>query len=395
MFVICLRLYKVMFPRQTNTLIIGASVSGLASAAALKHYNIDFLLLEKNDQAYSPWRTHYDRLHLHTSKAFSHLPYKKFNKDIPRYPSRQQLLDYLDDYQQTFGIEPVLNTRATSVKRQDDHWLTTTNNGIFRSKNLIMATGAFNEPKPIHFKGLETFPGKVLHSSAYKTGADFRGQRVLVVGIGNSGCEIAIDLHEQGASPALAVRSAVNVVPRDIFGLPIVEVSAILSILPPRIADTIIAPVLRLVVGDLGKLGLKKKPYGPLEEIRRDQRAPILDIGTIGHIRAGHIDIFGDIDHLEGSMVYFQNAHTATFDAIVAAIGYTRDYARIVEMDSKRLDEIQTPIAKQKYFGMDGLYFCGYWISPTGQIRSIASEAKKIARHIHHRPSTTVPTESS
>lgn len=372
-----------MLPRQTNTLIIGASISGLASAAALQKHNIDFLLLEKNGQTCSPWRTHYDRLHLHTSKAFSHLPYKKFNKDIPRYPSRQQMVDYLDDYQQTFGIEPVLNTGAISVKRREDHWLTTTNNGIFRSKNLIMATGAFNEPKPIHFKGLETFPGKVLHSCAYKTGADFRGQRVLVVGFGNSACEIAIDLHEQGASPAMAVRSAVNVVPRDILGLPIVEISAVLSLLPPKMADAISAPLLNVVLGDLGKLGLKKKPYGPLEEIRRDQRSPILDVGTIGHIRAGHIRIVGDIDHIEGSTVRFQNARKEPFDAIVAAIGYDRNYAGIVDLDSKRAGEIQTPIGKQKYFGMDGLYFCGYWISPTGQIRSIASDAKKIARHIH------------
>jgi indole-3-pyruvate monooxygenase len=373
-----------MLPRQTNTIIIGASISGLASAAALKKYNIDYLLLEKNGQTCSPWRTHYDRLHLHTSKAFSHLPYKKFNRDIPRYPSRQQVVDYLDDYQQTFAIEPILHTRATSVKREEDHWLTSTNNGTFRSTNLIMATGAFNEPKPIHFKGLDTYPGKVLHSCAYKTGADFRGQRVLVVGFGNSACEIAIDLHEQGASPAMAVRSAVNVVPRDIFGLPIVELSAVLGIFPPGVADAISAPLLRLLVGDLDKLGLKKKPYGPLEEIRRDQRSPILDIGTIGHIRAGHIRIFDDIDHIEGNTVHFQNARTATFDAIIAAIGYERDYAGIVEMDSKRVAEIQTPIARQKYFGMDGLYCCGYWISPTGQIRSIASEAKKIARHIHN-----------
>jgi indole-3-pyruvate monooxygenase len=372
-----------MLPGQTNTLIIGASIAGLASAAACKKHDIDFILLEKNARTCSPWRTHYDRLHLHTSKAFSHLPYKKFDREIPRYPSRQQVVDYLDEYQQTFGIDPVFNTRALSVKREQDHWLTDTTNGTFRSKNLIMATGAFNEPKPIGFKGLETFPGKILHSCTYKTGADFRGQRVLVVGFGNSACEIAIDLHEQGASPAMAVRSAVNVVPRDLLGWPIVELSAVLGIFPPRVADTISAPLIRSIIGDTALLGLKKKPYGPLEEIRRDQRSPILDIGTIGHIRAGHIDIFGGIDHIEARTVYFEDARKEAFDAIIAAIGYGRNYAQIVEMDSKRIGEITTPIGKQKYFGLDGLYFCGYWISPTGQIRSIAAEAKKIARHIH------------
>ena len=373
-----------MLPGQTNTLIIGASISGLASAAACKKHNINFVLLEKEGQTCAPWRSHYDRLHLHTSKAFSHLPYKKFNKDIPRYPSRQQVVDYLDQYQQEFGIDPVFNTRALSVRREHDHWLTTTDNGVFQSKNLIMATGAFNEPKPIEFKGVETFPGKVLHSCAYKTGADFRGLRVLVVGFGNSACEIAIDLYEQGASPAMAVRSAVNIVPRDLLGWPIVELSAVLGVFPPPVADALSAPLIRSVIGDISALGLKKKPYGPLEEIRRDRQSPILDIGTIGHIRAGHIDIVGGIDHIEGRTVYFEDARQEAFDAIIAAIGYNRDYARIMEdLDSNRIGEIQTPIARQIYFGVDGLYFCGYWISPTGQIRSIAKEAKTIARHIH------------
>jgi indole-3-pyruvate monooxygenase len=373
-----------MLPRQMNTLIIGASISGLASAAACKKYNIDFVLLEKERQTCSPWRTHYDRLHLHTSKAFSHLPYKKFNKDIPRYPSRQQVVDYLDQYQQEFGIDPVFNTRAISVMHETNQWLTTTNNGVFQSKNLVMATGAFNKPNPIAFKGLETFPGSVLHSSAYRSGTDFRGQRVLVVGFGNSACEIAIDLYEQGASPAMAVRSAVNIVPRDILGWPIVELSAVLGIFPTRVADAFSAPLIRSAIGDITALGLKKKPYGPLEEIRRDQRSPILDIGTIGHIRAGHIGIVGGIDHIEGRTVYFEDARKEAFDAIIAAIGYDRDYAGIMPaLDSKRTGEIQTPIARQKYFGVDGLYFCGYWISPTGQIRSIAKEAKTIARHIH------------
>ncbi len=373
-----------MLPGQTNTLIIGASISGLASAAACKTYNIDFILLEKERQTCSPWRSHYDRLHLHTSKAFSHLPYKKFDKDIPRYPSRQQVVDYLDQYQQEFGIEPVFNTRAISIRHEAGQWLTTTNNGIFQSRNLIMATGAFSEPKPIAFNGLETFPGRVIHSSGYKTGADFRGQRVLVAGFGNSACEIAIDLYEEGASPAMAVRSAVNIVPRDILGWPIVELSAALGIFTPRVADAISAPLISSVIGDIAVLGLKKKPYGPLEEIRRDQRSPILDIGTLGHIRAGHIDIFGGIEHIEGRTVHFENDRKEAFDAIIAAIGYNRDYSGIIEdLESKRIGEIQTPITGQKYFGVDGLYFCGYWISPTGQIRSIAKEAKTIARHIY------------
>ena len=85
--------------KQTNTLIIGASMSGLASAASLQKQNIEYIIIETQNQVATPWRNHYDRLHLHTSKRFSNLPFRKFGRIIPRYPSRQQVVDYLDDYQ--------------------------------------------------------------------------------------------------------------------------------------------------------------------------------------------------------------------------------------------------------------------------------------------------------
>jgi hypothetical protein len=207
----------------------------------------------------------------------------------------------------------------------------------------------------------------------------------LVVGFGNSACEIAIDLYEQGALPSMAVRSPVNIIPRDVFGISVLELSILLSRLPPRIADALAAPLMRLLIGDITKLGLKRMPYGPLEEIRRDGNPPVLDIGTIRHIRQGNIKVYDDIDHIEGSTVYFKSGKSQVFDAIVAGIGYYRDYAEILQVDGSRFDDLRVDVNKQRFFGNEGLYFCGYWISPTGQIRSIAAEAKKIARDIAAR----------
>ena len=352
------------------------------SAASLQKQNIEYIIIEKQDQVAAPWRNHYDRLHLHTSKRFSNLPYKKFGRTIPRYPGRQQVVDYLNDYQKEFNITPVFNTKAISVKKEGDYWITETTNGTFKSKYLIMATGLYGKPKPINFKGMETFPGKILHSYEYKTGKDFKEQNVLVVGFGNSACEIAIDLYEQGSIPSMAVRSPVNVIPRDVLGVPVLELSLLMSRLPPRVADTISAPLMKWLIGDLAKLGLKKLPYGPLEEIRRDGNVPLLDIGTIQHIRKGHIKIHDDIDYIEDKTVHFKDGKKKFFDAIVAGIGYYRDYAEIVDVDKSRFEDLQVCANKQKYFGKDGLYFCGYWVSPTGQIREIASDSQKIAGHI-------------
>ena len=104
----------------------------------------------------------------------------------------------------------------------------------FKSKYLILATGAFSKPRMVQFRGMETFPGKILHSYRFKTGREFRGQQVLVVGFGNSACEIAMDLYEQGSMPAMSVRSPVNVIPRDVLGIPVIELSALLNRLPPN-----------------------------------------------------------------------------------------------------------------------------------------------------------------
>jgi indole-3-pyruvate monooxygenase len=370
---------------ETNTLIVGASVSGLACAASLKKHGVEYIIIEKQSQVATPWRNHYDRLHLHTNKSLSNLPYKKFRKDIPRYPARQQVVDYLEEYQKWFNIDPVFNTEAKLIKKEGDKWITETNNGIFKSKYAIIATGPFAKPRPVSFKGMETFPGRILHSYGYKTGRDFKGQHVLVVGFGNSACEIAIDLYEQGAIPSMSVRSAVNVIPRDVMGIPILQLSLLMSRLPPKVADKINAPLMGLLVGDITKLGLKKLPYGPLEQIQKDGTVPLLDIGTIKHIRQGHIKIYDDIDHISGNIIHFKDGTKKDFEVIVAGIGYYRDYAEIIETDKNRFDDLKVSISKQKYFGKDGLYFCGFRIAPTGQIREIASDARKIAKDIRRK----------
>lgn len=172
--------------KQTNTLIIGASISGLASAACFQKRGIEYTIIEKETQVATPWRNHYERLHLHTNKGLSNLPYKKFDKTIPRYPSRKQVIDHLEDYQRAFDIHPIFNCMAESVKRESDYWITETNNGRFRSKNLVIATGSFGKPKKFSLKGIETFSGSIFHSCRYKTGRDFTGQKVLVIGFGNS-----------------------------------------------------------------------------------------------------------------------------------------------------------------------------------------------------------------
>ena len=101
-----------------ETLIVGASISGLASAAALQKQGLEYTIVEKQLQVAAPWRNHYERLHLHTNKRVSNLPFKKFDKKIPRYPSRLQVIEYLEDYKKEFNINPVFNIEVKSIIKE-------------------------------------------------------------------------------------------------------------------------------------------------------------------------------------------------------------------------------------------------------------------------------------
>jgi hypothetical protein len=140
--------------------------------------------------------------------------------------------------------------------------------------------------------------------------------------------------------------------------------------------------LIRGVLGDVARLGLKRMPYGPIVQIVKDGKAPVLDIGIVRLIREGRVRIFSGVDRIGGAVVHFADGRSEVFDAIVAGIGYERNCSQIVEVEGRRFDDLRVSAARQRSFGEDGLYFCGYWLSPTGQIREIARDAKRIARDI-------------
>ena len=366
----------------TPTLIIGASAAGLASAACLQKAGLPFIILEKYPQVATAWRNHYDRLHLHTTKKWSALPFKDFDRSLPSYPDRQDVVNYLDDYAREMNIHPVFNTEVVSVEREADHWITKTNKGTYQSSHVIVATGLNQKPSMPEFEGLNSFKGTVLHSSQYKNGAGFAGKNVLIVGFGNSGCEQAICLHEHGALPSLSVRSAVNVIPRDIFGFSVLEVGLLTSFLPPKVADKINAPLLNLLVGDITKLGLKKSKYGPLEQIEKQFKIPLLDIGTMKLIKQGHIKVYGNVLRIEGNTVYFEGDKQQEVDAIILATGYHHNLESFLKLSDDRLNDLNKCVDKQSHFGKDSLYFSGFYVSPTGMLNEMAGEARKISKDI-------------
>jgi cation diffusion facilitator CzcD-associated flavoprotein CzcO len=364
---------------ESDTVIVGASAAGLATAACLRRAGVSFVLLEQGPQIAGAWRNHYERLHLHTNKGLSGLPHFGFAREVPRYPARAQVIEYLEAYAAQFGLAPRYGQRVISVRREGESWLTRSEDTAYRSRHVVVATGYTRVPHRPAWPGLETFAGQVLHSSEYRNGQPWSGLRVLVVGFGNSGGEIAIDLCEHGARASIAVRGPVNVVPRDFMGLPILAWGIALSVLPLRLADAIGTLVSRVSFGRLDRLGLRKLPYGPMTQIGRHGRIPLLDVGTIDRIRRGEIEVVPGIESFTPGGVRFEDGVERAIDAVVMATGYRPALAAFLESDGVLGGDGVPPSGVET---LPGLYFCGFHVAPTGMLREIAQEAVRIARSI-------------
>jgi cation diffusion facilitator CzcD-associated flavoprotein CzcO len=366
----------------TNTIIIGAGAAGLAVGACLKQLGISNIIVEQSDKVGAQWRKHYDRLHLHTDKKNSELPFASFPKDYPRYPSRDQVVTYLEDYVKQFELDIRFNEQVISAQRENGQWQVQTQDTLHSSPNLVVASGYARRPLSPAFPGMDTFKGKIIHSSEYKNGSESNGKKVLVVGFGNSGGEIAVDLYEHGAKPSLAVRNAVNVIPRELAGIPILSIGIVQSKMPDWLADAINAPILRTVVGDITKYGLRKLPYGPATQIKKDKRIPLIDVGTMRLIHAGQIAVYPGVEKFSENRIRFNDGKEAEFDAVVLATGYRPQVSDFLQDSASVLDEEGAPSSTGKESSIPGLYFCGYYVSPTGMLREIALEARQISKVI-------------
>jgi indole-3-pyruvate monooxygenase len=370
---------------ESECVVVGAGPAGLAAAACLRRAGVDAVVLEQAAAVGSAWRSHYDRLHLHTDRSSSALPFMRFDAQVPRYPSRRQVVDYLESYARAQGIAPRFGVPLESARRVDDGWNIRTGDGGLRARNLVFATGYTRVPALPDWAANPSFRGEVLHSSAYRNGAAFEGRRVLVVGFGNSGGEIAMDLHEHGARADIAIRSPVNVVPRDLFGLPILTISIFQSWMPPALADALNAPVLRIAVGDLSRYGVPKPRRGALRQIRESARVPLIDVGTVRLIKRGDIGVRPGVAAFTEDGVRFADGRDGAYDAVVLATGYRPRLDALLPESGSDVLRDGAPLASGTEAAQPGLFFCGYRVAATGMLREIGIEARRIAAAVAAR----------
>ncbi|KAK7320772.1 hypothetical protein VNO77_30556 [Canavalia gladiata] len=370
--------------------IVGAGPSGLATAAYLKEKGVPSLILERSNCIASLWQLKtYDRLRLHLPKQFCELPLMGFPCDFPTYPTKQQFIEYLESYAQRFHIRPMFNETVKHAEFDATlgFWRVRSFNNKEGAKEfvcrwLIVATGENAEAVVPEIQGMGDFGGVIKHTSFYKSGEEFRGKRVLVVGCGNSGMEVCLDLCNHNATPSLVVRNTVHILPREMLGKSTFGLSMwLLKWLPIRFVDRFLLIVSWLMLGDTARFGLDRPKLGPLQLKNLSGKTPVLDVGTLAKIKSGHVKVRPGIKRLKRYTVEFVDGRTENFDAIIIATGYKSNvpsWLKEGDMFSKE-DGFPTKPFPNGWKGENGLYAVGF--TKRGLLGA-SMDAKRIAEDI-------------
>jgi hypothetical protein len=309
--------------------IIGAGSSGVIVAKALHERGVAFDCFEKGSDIGGMWRyqndnglsSAYASLHIDTSR--DNLGYSDFPipKDMPDFLSHAQFLKYLENYAHYFGIHRLVTfkTEVQAVRQAPDgRWNVHLSTGAVRDYgNVIIANGHLWDPRTPTFRG--KFSGETIHSHYYRTAAPFEGKSVLVVGLGNSAVDIAVDLARRAGSVTMSTRRSAWIMPKYLMGYPVDQWSTFLSNrlrLPTRVTRKIMSRLIRLGVGDQQRFGLKR-PAHPMWREHATLSQELLPY--LGH---GWISMKPNIRRLNETEVEFEDGSRENFDAIIFATGY-------------------------------------------------------------------------
>jgi putative flavoprotein involved in K+ transport len=367
---------------QASVVIVGAGASGLSAAAALQRRGIDSVVLEQDSSLGGTWARRYDGLHLHTVRAHSGLAHYSISHPKSRYLSRDEYVAYLNDYALHFGLQIVWDYTVRRVRMESGSpvaWQICGDRENWRALVVVLATGQYRVPRVPALPGLESYTGAFTHSVNYQNASGYIGKRVLVVGAGNSGAEIATHLVEQGASfVAISIRTAPPIVPRDLFGTPIQRTSMLLSRLPPRLADHIAKMTSRLVFGDLSRYDLPNAEWRPFSA----GRVPVIDVGFVNVLKRKLVHVRPELMRVTPTHAVYADGRSEPLDAIIAATGFTTGLDSLLGT-TVALNELSEPASPAgEPTACPGLFFIGYTHSLRGHLFEANRASHKLATNV-------------
>ena len=369
---------------EPQAIVIGAGAAGLSAAAMLAERGVPTLVLERDSIA-SSWRGRYDRLRLHTWRHFSNLPGYRFAPRRGPWVARDGVVEYLEGYARHHGVEVRTGVEVRGIERADDGgWRVITDGEALEAPAVVVATGYEHTPVLPSWPGSDSFEGELIHGSEYRNAEPYAGRDVLVVGTGNTGAEIAVDLDEGGAGELmLSVRTAPHVLHRAANGIPAQLGGMLLSRLPPSIGDPLASAMERATVGDLTRYGLPRPDRGLLSDFLARDRAPILDVGLITLLKTGRVSVVPAVEGFDGPKVLLRGGRSVEPDAVIACTGYVKGLEQLVGHLGV-LDESGSPVNRggEENPSAPGLHFIGYINPLSGRLWSIRSESRRIAEAV-------------
>ena len=375
-----------MDAREARACIIGAGSSGIVAAKVLKEHGIPFDCFEKGSGVGGNWRYRNDNgmsaayasLHINTSKtrmAYSDFP---MPEDYPDYPHHSQILDYFEDYVDHFGIRPHIrfNTSVTEVTPEGVErdtvpkgggWQVTTDGGEATTYSAVLVSNGHHwDPRLPDFPG--HFDGRARHSHAYETPEGLEGKRVLVVGIGNSGVDIACEASRVAAKTFLSTRRSAHILPKYALGKPIdLYTTPASSRLPLSLQRLSFEVLLRVACGRQEDFGVPRPEHTLL------QAHPTISADLLNLVGHGEIQVKPNVEELRGERVAFADSSVEPIDEIIYATGYRISFPFFAP---ELLDPQDNQVRLYRHVvhpDLPGLYFIGL-IQPLGAIMPLAEQ---------------------
>ncbi|MFB7358424.1 flavin-containing monooxygenase [Streptomyces gardneri] len=365
--------------------VIGGGPGGLAVAASLRERGVRAVVLEKSDAVGASWRTHYDRLRLHTTRRLSGLPGLRIPRSFGRWVARADVVRYLEKYAEKHELEIVTGVEVFRVDRAGAEWvLHATGGRRLTGSAVVVATGYNHTPRLPEWPGLDAYKGGLSHAREYRNPKPYAGKDVLVVGAGNTGAEIAADLAEGGAGRVrLAVRTVPHIVRRTTLGWPAQRSGILVRRLPTAVVDRLGEVIGRCFLPDLSAHGLPRPEKG-LATRQREGAVPVQDVGLIEAVRAGKVEVVAAVEAFEDGEVLLADGTRIAPDAVIAATGYRRALEPLLGHLDGVLDGNGRPVVHGARCPREapGLYFQGFTNPISGMLRELAIDAEKIARRI-------------
>jgi cation diffusion facilitator CzcD-associated flavoprotein CzcO len=378
-----------------RVIIVGAGLSGLTVAHALKARGINARIIDGASRIAEPWRHRHPQLKLNIYRSFADLPGLPMSRQHGDFVPRDAVVDHLETFARRLDLPIQFDTEVLGISRQADLWRVETTRGLFEAEHVVIATGREKYPDLPDWPGRDSFNGEILHAADLGDITRYIGRDVLVIGAGNSGTDVLNHLSRVDTGKVwVSLRHGPTIMPTRLLGFPMHRLARLFAMLPLPILDGALALTQLLVYGDLSRYGFRRHSKGGGTRLERNGITPALDDGFVAAVKRGQMQIVGETMGFNAESVQLRDGSSIKPDIVICATGY-RSGLEPWFADLGVLDQGGHPHYSAGEADPDhpGLWFTGYKAILTGFFDAAIVAADRIADGIMRQQE--VPGRSS